>query len=200
MPTFFDFNEKPDMSFLGLKPDPDYDPNKVEIVLPQFRPNLQKTNIPDGLFASCLTWLHSFFNIYPIRYPFEYTGKKPEEYSKHATCVPMEVPYLDAETLIGMTKTCESVSERVSTYRVRNDLIVKVNGGFHSPYVESLNLLMVRTLTTIPVPQVHQLTVKDDTSYLAMENIAGRTLHDCWDKLSIFRQFYIAWRLRGYVK
>ncbi|KAL4245370.1 hypothetical protein ABKN59_009481 [Abortiporus biennis] len=173
---------------------------QLENLFPQFSPNLQKSNISDAVFASCLTWLHSLFNIPITRYSFESMGNTLEEYSKHATCVPMEVSYLDAETLIEMTGASESITPRVSAFRIRDDLIVKVNNGYHLPYVESLNLLMVRTLTTIPVPQIRQVTMKGKTGYLVMENIPGRTLRECWDELSIFRQFYIAWRLRGYVK
>ncbi|KAI0783775.1 kinase-like domain-containing protein [Abortiporus biennis] len=200
MATFLEIIEQSGMEFPVFESDTDYDPNRLENLFPQFSPNLQKSNISDGLFVSCLTWLHSLFNIPITRYPFESMGNTLEEYSKHATCVPMEVSYLDAETLIEMTGASESITPRVSAFRIRDDLIVKVNNGYHLPYVESLNLLMVRTLTTIPVPQIRQVTMKGKTGYLVMENIPGRTLRECWDELSIFRQFYIAWTLRGYVK
>ncbi|OSX58262.1 hypothetical protein POSPLADRAFT_1154243 [Postia placenta MAD-698-R-SB12] len=59
---------------------------------------------------------------------------------------------------------------------------------------------IVRAQTSIPVPRPLRIFKRGNTFLLAMEYIKGRSLDWCWDDLSLWRKFVIAWMLRGYIR
>ncbi|KAI0795832.1 kinase-like domain-containing protein [Abortiporus biennis] len=92
------------------------------------------------------------------------------------------------------------VALRSRTYHIHHnpDFVIK----FLSPrpvFTEALNLALVRTMTSIPVPEVYQVIESDFGSYLVMEYIKGKTLDTCWSNLSFLRKLSIIWTIRGYI-
>jgi aminoglycoside phosphotransferase (APT) family kinase protein len=124
-------------------------------------------------------------------------------YAKHARVVPYHQPPLDPQYIIDATKTSrsmfrdEKLGMEVPVYQINSDTVVKVSR--QSLECEALNMLMIQTMTSIPVPKVKQLVIGHKRHYLVMEYINGRTLGACWSQLGFFAQLRIAWTLRGYV-
>ena len=56
---------------------------------------------------------------------------------------------------------------------------------------------LVRTQTSIPLPRVWRVVRKDGHS---MDYIPGKTLEECWPHLSIWRKFWVTWKLRSYIR
>ncbi|KAF9811149.1 hypothetical protein IEO21_06602 [Rhodonia placenta] len=78
-------------------------------------------------------------------------------------------------------------------------VIVKT-GWYTLGEFESRAMEIVRAQTSIPVPKPLRIFKRGDTFFLAMEYIKGRSLDWCWDDLSLWRKFIIAWTLRGYIR
>jgi aminoglycoside phosphotransferase (APT) family kinase protein len=97
--------------------------------------------------------------------------------------------------------TWSGVEPWVGVYKVSPDTMVKPHIHAHEAITEALNLSMLRTMTTIPVPEVRQVVVNASSTatYLVMEYIDGETLASCWHRLSLLSKLRIAWTLRGYV-
>ncbi|KAF9240402.1 hypothetical protein BU15DRAFT_73994 [Melanogaster broomeanus] len=70
------------------------------------------------------------------------------------------------------------ISYTLRVYKISPDMIVKVHPFVEDAITESLNLSMIGSMTTIPVP---------------------KTLESAWDRLTLFSKLYIAWTLRSYV-
>jgi aminoglycoside phosphotransferase (APT) family kinase protein len=49
---------------------------------------------------------------------------------------------------------------------------------------EALNLSMLKSMTTIPVPDARQVILTATKSYLVMVYIEGQTLDSCWDSMT----------------
>ena len=58
---------------------------------------------------------------------------------------------------------------------------------------------MIRSVTSIPVPELRQVVVDGSTTYLVMERIEGDSLKHCWHRLSLWSRLSVGWTLRGYV-
>jgi aminoglycoside phosphotransferase (APT) family kinase protein len=112
-------------------------------------------------------------------------------------------PPFDPHYIIDATKKPNSMfrDEKLGTglpvCQIDSDTVVKI--GRQSLECEALNMLMIQSMTSIPVPKVKQLIVDHRSYYLVIERINGRTLEACWSQLGLFAQLRIAWTLRGYV-
>jgi aminoglycoside phosphotransferase (APT) family kinase protein len=86
-------------------------------------------------------------------------------------------------------------------HKITADIIVKVHVFTDAVITEALNLSMIKTMTTIPVPEVREVVVSTGSAvhYLVMEYIDGQTLDSCWNSLTLFSKLRIAWTLRSYV-
>ncbi|KAG1741334.1 kinase-like domain-containing protein [Suillus lakei] len=85
-------------------------------------------------------------------------------------------------------------------HKIAPDTVAKVHLYTHEAITEALNLSMLRSMTTIPVPEVRQVVVNaSSNTYIVMEYIDGETLASCWDRLSLLSKLRIAWTLRGYI-
>lgn len=79
---------------------------------------------------------------------------------------------------------------------------VKRSGHAKRLHDEAMALVLVRELTSIPVPQVVQITYNGpgpQFSLLATEFIHGRSVRACWSELGIFTKLRLIWTLRGYI-
>ena len=61
---------------------------------------------------------------------------------------------------------------------------------------------LVQTTTSIPTPTPRRYIYDEvaEQSHLVMEFVSGRTLEQCWASLSVWRRFFIMWKLRSYVR
>lgn len=89
----------------------------------------------------------------------------------------------------------------IIVHKITADIIVKVHVFTDAVITEALNLSMIKTMTTIPVPEVREVVVSTGSAvhYLVMEYIDGQTLDSCWNSLTLFSKLRIAWTLRSYV-
>ncbi|RPD67516.1 hypothetical protein L226DRAFT_608672 [Lentinus tigrinus ALCF2SS1-7] len=78
----------------------------------------------------------------------------------------------------------------VGIHRISQSLVAKT-----ATPSERASMEYVRQNTTIPVPR----TYVPNISMLVMDFIDGDMLHECWDRLGLFRRFRIACTLRVYV-
>ncbi|RPD67514.1 hypothetical protein L226DRAFT_608670 [Lentinus tigrinus ALCF2SS1-7] len=79
----------------------------------------------------------------------------------------------------------------VGIHRISQSLVAKIAAPS-----ERASMEYVRQNTSIPVPR----TYLPNISMLVMDFIDGDMLHECWDRLGLFRRFRIACTLRVYVK
>jgi aminoglycoside phosphotransferase (APT) family kinase protein len=64
---------------------------------------------------------------------------------------------------------------------------------------EAFNILLVQSMTTIPVPTIRQVVVSQSKVYMVMDHIKGETLAECWSHLSWWSRLNVVWTLRGYM-
>ncbi|KAG1814399.1 uncharacterized protein BJ212DRAFT_1300688 [Suillus subaureus] len=85
-------------------------------------------------------------------------------------------------------------------YKVTPDTIVKVYVSADEVITEALNLSMIKTMATIPVPEVREVIIDTETAvdYLVMEYLNGRTLDGCCNGITLFSKLRIAWTLHSY--
>lgn len=84
-------------------------------------------------------------------------------------------------------------------YRMGNGTVVKKIYNSEAAHSKAINLAMIRSTTATPVPELRQVVVDGNTTYLVMECIEGDSLRDRWPHLSLWSHFRVAWTLRGYV-
>lgn len=84
-------------------------------------------------------------------------------------------------------------------YVISPRVLVKL-GSYYTGEYESRAMEVVRSQTSIPVPRPLRFIQREGGCYLVMEYIKGRSLDWCWDGLSLWRKFVIAWTLRGYIR
>ncbi|EED84112.1 predicted protein [Postia placenta Mad-698-R] len=93
---------------------------------------------------------------------------------------------------------CEN-PKKVHIFIISPRVIVKT-GWYTLGEFEPRAMEIVRAQTSIPVPRPLRIFKRGNTFLLAMEYIKGRSLDWCWDDLSLWRKFVIAWTLRGYIR
>ncbi|KIK89805.1 hypothetical protein PAXRUDRAFT_831751 [Paxillus rubicundulus Ve08.2h10] len=138
----------------------------------------------------------------PSRSPFDFEGEKPQCYSLHATAIEMESPLFSPGELPDLVHAHKQPSDPdwLRVYKISPDTIVKEHLSLDEAITEALNLSMIGTMTTIPVPKLRQIARHRKGSYLIMEYIEGETLDTAWSRLTLFAKLHIAWTLRGYVR
>jgi hypothetical protein len=119
-------------------------------------------------------------------------------YKKHAYTVPLHDPLLSPDRVVEIFNTTESIIPKLGVVRADERLVIKNDTNRRSIVVEALNLVMIRTMTSIPVPEVHQVVFSGDedgeypSAYLIMEHIEGQTLDECWSGLGFIAKLRIA--------
>ncbi|KAH7884140.1 kinase-like domain-containing protein [Phlebopus sp. FC_14] len=138
-----------------------------------------------------------------LRSPFDLDGEKPQCYTLHATTIEIESPPFSPEEVSKLVKEKSRPSDPdwLRVYKIAPDTIAKTYWSTDEAISEALNLSMITTMTTIPVPKVQEIAVNPKTAmtYLVMEYIDGQTLDSCWDRLTLLSKLRIAWTLRSYV-
>ena len=86
-----------------------------------------------------------------------------------------------------------------TVYRTGDGAVVKKIYDPEAALSEALNMVMIRSVTSIPVPELRRVVVDGSTTYLVMECIEGDSLKVCWPRLSLWSRLSVAWTLRGYV-
>ena len=81
-------------------------------------------------------------------------------------------------------------------WRISPDTVLKRTDGAH---FEPFTMLLVSTMTTIPVPRVRKYVTWNSDVWVFMEYIGGRNLEEAWPSLSVFKKLWIIWKLRDYV-
>lgn len=111
----------------------------------------------------------------------------------------MDSPRYSASFVQEYVDTTPSISDPPRVWRL-DEMIVKFYVSESDAIREALNSHMVRTMTTIPVPEIHQIVADDqDCSYVIMQFIEGQTLDVCWPQLGLFAKLKLAWKIRGYI-
>jgi hypothetical protein len=87
-------------------------------------------------------------------------------------------------------------SPTTRVFRVDEHTFLKSTGF---TLTEAYSMMLVRTLTTIPVPKVHYTIRQGLCSYFVMEAVDGETLEQCWPCLGWFARIRIIWTIRGYI-
>ncbi|KAG2030069.1 hypothetical protein BDR03DRAFT_906265, partial [Suillus americanus] len=113
----------------------------------------------------------------------------------------MEFPRFSYEEISMLIRSVPSYPSEIMVYKITADAIVKLHVSADEVVTEALNLSMIKTMTTIPVPEVKEVVVNTKTAvnYLLMEYLDGQTLDSCWNSLTLFSKLRIAWILRSYV-
>ena len=76
-----------------------------------------------------------------------------------------------------------------TVYRTGDGAVVKKIYDPEAALSEALNMVMIRSVTSIPVPELRRVVVDGSTTYLVMECIEGDSLKDCWSRLSLWSRF-----------
>lgn len=131
---------------------------------------------------------------------FDVDGKKQQCYSLHTT-TNVEPSRFSPEEISTLVRLVSSDLSEIMVYKIAADTIVKAHVSADEAITEALNLSMIRTMTTIPVPEVREVVVNAGTAvnYLVMKYLDGRTLDSCWNSITLFSKLRIAWTLRSYV-
>ncbi|KAG8696931.1 hypothetical protein FRC08_006836 [Ceratobasidium sp. 394] len=163
---------------------------------PSFVPPLRPVSIPwySRLFQH-LVFVSKPTIPYPS--PFDLPGEKPLCYASHAKLLPYRRPPIDPQYVVQAANQPERFLGRVRLYLLDPSTIVK--RGREELQAEAINLHMIRTMTSIPVPAVKQVVIDSKTTYLVMDYIRGSTLEMCWSTLGFFAKLHVVWTLRGYV-
>ncbi|OBZ76010.1 hypothetical protein A0H81_03299 [Grifola frondosa] len=162
---------------------------------PPLRPIASPTH-PLWRWISCL--FPSVSNRESLSLPFEHEGDKPQCYGLHAKVIPLERPPYDPDVVVKFIDTTDPLTDPGRVWRLDVNTVVKCSVSGAGVTVEALNMLMIRTMTSIPVPEIYEV-VLGRVSCLVMQYIEGRTLDKCWSELGPLRKLRIAWTLRGYI-
>lgn len=87
--------------------------------------------------------------------------------------------------------------------RICEDTVVKkvyLTPSFPHECSEALAMQLVRSKTSICVPEIRRVIHHDYNAYILMEHIDGQPLDKCWPHMSLFEKIRIACILRSYLK
>ncbi|KAG1839638.1 kinase-like domain-containing protein [Suillus subalutaceus] len=166
------------------------------VLFPRFNPPLR----PPPRQFSYRRWFTWVFRTGDNSIPSPFDVDREQCYSLHAA-TDMESPRFSYEEIFMLIRSAPSYPSEIMVYKITADTIVKVHVSADEVVTEALNLSMIKTMTTIPVPEVIEVVVntKNAVHYLVMEYLDGQTLDSCWNSLTLFSKLRIAWILRSYV-
>lgn len=176
---------------------------KVQMFTPTFALPRHVGYLPSWSLSRWLCMLAERLGLSPCAIlSFDRGGPTPLCYADDAKLVPSSATDIDPYHIIDTVKHLErhrDWDEFRTVYRTGHGVVVKKIYDPEAALSEALNLAMIRSVTSIPVPELRRVVVDGSTTYLVMECIEGDSLKDRWPHLSLWSRLSVAWTLRGYV-